>query len=81
MIKEIVKLAGRVTAALAWLYLILVPGVAIGQPQLPCDNPDSPDCLAVAIPFDDYLHLIPIAVGAIMGLYLVWKMNKKTHKA
>ena len=56
------------------MLLVMVLLSNAGFSQDPGDNPDGPP---PAVPFEDYMHLILIAAGAIFALYTVKKLKKK----
>jgi hypothetical protein len=45
-----------------------------GFSQDPGDNPDGPP---PAVPFEDYMHLILLAAGAIFALFTIKKLQRK----
>ena len=57
------------------ILMLLISAIAFSQD--PGDNPDGPP---PAVPFDDYLHVIIIAVGVALS-WLVIRRNFKTKKA
>ena len=59
----------------AVMLLCMVLLSQAGFSQDPGDNPDGPP---PAVPFEDYMHLILIAAGAILALVVIKKMNRKT---
>ena len=55
------------------LAVFLMLSIA-GFSQDPGDNPDGPP---PAVPFEDYMHLIIIAAGAIFAFFTIKKLQRK----
>ena len=58
----------------AVMLLCMVLLSQAGFSQDPGDNPDGPP---PAVPFEDYMHLILIAAGAILAFFTIAKFKKK----
>ena len=58
----------------AVMLLCMVLLSQAGFSQDPGDNPDGPP---PAVPFEDYMHLILIAAGAILAFFTIVKLKKK----
>lgn len=54
---------------------ILATGTAYSQ-----DPGGSPDGPPPAVPFDDYLHFLPILAGLVLTFFVIRKMQKKGVK-
>ena len=46
----------------------------LGFSQDPGDNPDGPP---PAVPFEDYMHLILLAAGALFALFTIKRLQRK----
>ena len=56
------------------MLVIMVLVCQAGFSQDPGDNPDGPP---PAVPIEDYMHLIILAVGAVFALFTIKRLQRK----